>query len=73
MFLTFGTLGALLLAYRSGLIKATENFKLGIFAATGGIALLYLVSFVLGFFGTSVPLIHASGTCRHRASACSSS
>ena len=39
--LTFGTLGALLLAYRSGLIKATENFKLGVFAATGGIALLY--------------------------------
>ena len=62
VFLTFGTLGALLLAYRSGVIKATENFKLGIFAATGGIALLYLVSFVLSFFGASVPLIHSSGT-----------
>ncbi len=43
-------------------MKATENFKLGIFAATGGIALLYLASFVLGFFGMSVPLIHSSGT-----------
>ena len=62
VFLTFGTLGALLLAYRSGLIKATENFKLGIVAATGGIALLYFLSFVLGFFGISVPLIHSSGT-----------
>ncbi len=62
VFLTFGTLGALLLAYRSGVIKATENFKLGIVAATGGIALLYLVSFVLSFFGMSVPLIHSSGT-----------
>jgi uncharacterized YccA/Bax inhibitor family protein len=62
VFLTFGTLAALLLAYRSGLVKATENFKLGIFAATGGIALLYLVSFVLGFFGMGVPLIHSSGT-----------
>jgi uncharacterized YccA/Bax inhibitor family protein len=61
VFLTFGTLAALLLAYRSGLVKATENFKLGIFAATGGIALLYLASFVLGFFGMSVPLIHSSG------------
>lgn len=58
--LTFGTLGALLLAYRSGLIKATENFKLGIFAATGGIALLYLVSMGLGFFGVKVPYIHSS-------------
>jgi uncharacterized YccA/Bax inhibitor family protein len=62
VFLTFGTLGALLLAYRSGVIKATENFKLGVAAATGGIALLYLASFVLGFFGISVPLIHSSGT-----------
>ncbi len=61
VFLTFGTLAALLVAYRSGLIKATENFKLGIFAATGGIALVYLASFVLGFFGMSVPLIHSSG------------
>ena len=62
VFLTFGTLGALLMAYRSGMIQATENFKLGVVAATGGIALLYLLSFVLGFFGVSVPLIHSSGT-----------
>jgi uncharacterized YccA/Bax inhibitor family protein len=62
VFLTFGTLGALLLAYRSGVIKATENFKLGVVAATGGIALLYLLSFILGFFRVSVPLIHSSGT-----------
>jgi uncharacterized YccA/Bax inhibitor family protein len=61
-FATFGTLAALLLAYRSGLIKATENFKLGVFAATGGIAILYLVSFVMGFFGKSIPFIHQSGT-----------
>ena len=56
--LTFGTLAALLLAYRSGLIRATENFKLGLFAATGGIFLLYLVSMVMGFFGRSIPFIH---------------
>jgi len=62
VFLTFGTLGALLVAYRSGMIRATENLKLGIFAATGGIALVYLLSFVLGFFGVTVPLIHTSGT-----------
>ena len=61
VFLTFGTLGALLFAYRSGIIRATENFKLGIFAATGGIGLVYLLSFILGFFGISVPLIHSNG------------
>ncbi|WP_411850063.1 Bax inhibitor-1/YccA family protein [Stenotrophomonas sp. LGBM10] len=60
--LTFGTLFALLVAYRSGLIKVTENFKLGVVAATGGIALLYLASFVLSFFNINVPVIHeASG------------
>ena len=59
--LTFGTLAALLIAYRSGLINATENFKLGVVAATGGIALLYLVNIVMGFFGKSMPFIHDSG------------
>ena len=59
--LTFCTLFALLFAYRAGLIKATENFKLGIFAATGGIALIYVVSMLLGFFGVSVPYIHEAG------------
>jgi uncharacterized YccA/Bax inhibitor family protein len=58
--LTFGTLAALLLAYRSGLIRATENFKLGVVAATGGIFVLYLVSMVMGFFGRSIPFIHDS-------------
>ena len=60
VFLTFGTLAALLLAYRSGLIKPTENFKLGIAAATGGIFFIYLISFILGFFGINIPLIHGN-------------
>jgi uncharacterized YccA/Bax inhibitor family protein len=59
--MTFATLVALLLAYRSGVIRATENFKLGVVAATGGIALFYLVQFVLGFFGVRFAVIHGSG------------
>ena len=59
--LTIGTLFCLLLAYRSGLIKATENFKLGVAAATGGIALIYLATLVLGIFGINMPFIHESG------------
>jgi uncharacterized YccA/Bax inhibitor family protein len=60
--LTFGTLAALLMAYRSGVIKATENFKLGVVAATGGIALLYLVNLGMHLFGMNgVPFIHDSG------------
>lgn len=61
VFLTIGTLLALLAAYRSGWIRATENFKLGVVAATGGIVLVYLMSFVLGLFGVGIPLIHGSG------------
>ena len=61
--LTFGTLAALLLAYRSGLIKATENFKLGVVAATGGIALLYLVNIGMRLFGfEGMGFIHEGST-----------
>jgi uncharacterized YccA/Bax inhibitor family protein len=59
--LTFTTFAGLLMAYTSGLIQATENFKLGVTAATLGIFGLYLVTFVLGFVGVSVPFIHSTG------------
>tara|TARA_B100000941_G_scaffold225082_1_gene167330 strand:- start:88 stop:828 length:741 start_codon:yes stop_codon:yes gene_type:complete len=62
VFLTFGTLGSLLLAYMSGLIKATENFKLGVFAATGGIAVLYLINFIMGFFSSGLGIISSNNT-----------
>lgn len=59
--LTFGTLLALLAAYKSGIIRVTERFRLGVVAATGGIALIYVASMLLGFFGVNVPYIHESG------------
>ncbi len=59
--LTFGTLFCLLGAYKSGMIKATENFKLGIAAATGGLMIFYLISFVLSFFGVSMGLFFGNG------------
>ncbi len=59
--LTFGTLFCLLLAYKSKLIKVTENFKLGVVAATGAIFLIYIVSMVMGFFGVAIPFVHESG------------
>jgi uncharacterized YccA/Bax inhibitor family protein len=59
--LTFGTLFVLLLAYRSGVIKVTEKFRLGIVAATGGIAVFYLLELVLGFFGMHFAAINGSG------------
>ncbi|MDD5429641.1 MAG: Bax inhibitor-1/YccA family protein [Candidatus Omnitrophica bacterium] len=59
--LTFGVLFCLLAIYKSGIIKVTDNFKLGVVAATGGIALLYLVSIIAGFFGVSFSFIHEGG------------
>lgn len=58
---TMGTFLALLLAYRSHLIRATENFKLGVVAATGGIALVYILQVVLRMFGINMPYINDSG------------
>jgi uncharacterized YccA/Bax inhibitor family protein len=60
--LTFGTLFVMLLAYKTGMIRATQGFKLGVIAATGGIAIFYLVEMVLGgFFHMHVPAINGSG------------
>jgi uncharacterized YccA/Bax inhibitor family protein len=59
--LTVAVLVGLLAAYQMNLIKATENLRLGLFAATAGIALVYLVTIVLGFFGIQIPYIHGSG------------
>jgi uncharacterized YccA/Bax inhibitor family protein len=51
----------MLLAYASGVVPVTEKFKIGLFAATGGIALVYFIDSVLSFFGMRVPLIHDAG------------
>ncbi len=59
--LTFGTLFVMLLAYKTGMIRATQGFKLGVIAATGGIAVFYLVEMVLSFFHVTVPAVNGSG------------
>jgi uncharacterized YccA/Bax inhibitor family protein len=60
--LTFGVLAVMLVLYRSGIIKVTDRFRMIVVAATGGIALFYLVTIVLGFFHVSVPLLYGGGT-----------
>ncbi len=59
--LTFGTMVALLLAYRSGMIRVTDKFRLGIVAATGGIAVFYVIEIILGFFGVHFTAVNGSG------------
>ncbi|WP_123040911.1 Bax inhibitor-1/YccA family protein [Cohnella candidum] len=59
--LTMSVFLALLLAYKTRVVRATENFKLGVIAATAGIAIVYLINIVLHFFGMNVPYLHDNG------------
>jgi len=52
--LTFGTLFVMLLAYKSGLIKVTQKFRMGVVAATGGIMVFYLLTWLLSIFHISL-------------------
>ena len=58
--LTFGVFMAMLVIYRLGIIRATERFRIGVVAATGGIALMYFISFILSFFGVQMSFLHSS-------------
>ena len=58
--LTVSIFIALLFAYKTKIIKPTENFKLGIFAATGGIFLVYIASWIMAIFGSSMPIMDPS-------------
>ena len=62
IFLTFGILAALLMAYKSKIIQPTENFKLGVFAATGGIAIMYFISFIMSFFGSGISILNVNNS-----------
>ena len=59
--LTFATLFVMLFAYKTGIIRATERFKLGVIAATGGIAVFYLVVMVLNLFHVNVGILYGGG------------
>ena len=60
--ITFGVVIAMFVLYRFEIIKATQKFKTIIFTATAGVAIFYLLAFVLRFFNIEMPLIHSSGT-----------
>ncbi|MBF0593531.1 MAG: Bax inhibitor-1/YccA family protein [Candidatus Omnitrophica bacterium] len=59
--LTFATLFCLLMAYKTGIIRVTEKFRLGIFVATAAIMVIYLINMVMGFFHASMPFIAGGG------------
>ena len=58
--LTFGVFFIMLFLYRSNVIKVTQKFKLGIIAATGGIALVYLAGFIFSLFGVQFSFLYGN-------------
>jgi len=58
--LTLAVFAAMLFLYRSGIIKVTRKFMMGVFAATAGVTLVYLVSFIGGFFGMNTSFLYGS-------------
>lgn len=55
-----GVLVVMLALYRTGVIKVTQRFRMGVIAATGGILLLYLAAWLLSAF-THVNMSFAYG------------
>ena len=60
--LTLLVLFIMLVIHKTGIIPVTQQFRTGVVMATGAIALLYLISFGLSFFGIHIPYIHQGGT-----------
>jgi len=58
--LTMATLLAMLMVYKSGLIKVTKKFRMGVSMAVGAIMIVYLISWVGFYAGFEVPFIHES-------------
>ena len=59
--LTFGVFIIMLFLYKSKVIKATENFKSWVVAATGSIALIYIISLFWWLtWWFNIPYIHES-------------
>ncbi len=59
---TIGILFAMLMIYRSGVIKVDDRFRTGVMMATFGVFIVYMIDIVLSFFGIHVPMIHEGGT-----------
>jgi len=55
--LTILVLFSMLFAYRSKIIKPTQNFKLAIFSSIMAIFVLYFIGFFMGLFGTGLSIL----------------
>lgn len=59
--LTIGILFTMLFLYKSKLVVVTDKLRMGVMMATGAIAIVYMLNFVLSFFGIHIPYLHQGG------------
>ncbi len=59
--LTLAILFSMLFIYKMEIIKVTQKFRSGVIMATMGIMLVYVLNFVLSFFGIRIPFLHEGG------------
>lgn len=52
----------MLFLYKSNIIPVTNKLRTGIVMATGAVFLVYMLSWILGFFGLNIPYLHEGGT-----------
>jgi uncharacterized YccA/Bax inhibitor family protein len=56
--LTLACAVGMYLLYSFKIIQATQKFKAIVMTATAGIAIFYLITWVIGFFGITIPFLH---------------
>jgi uncharacterized YccA/Bax inhibitor family protein len=59
--LTIGVFLLMLFLYATRIIKVTDKLRMGIVAATGAVALLYVVDLIARLFGSDIGFIHSGG------------
>lgn len=59
--LTFALLFLMLFIYKTGIIKVTNKFRVGVVMATGAVLMVYVLSWILGMFGINIPFLHEGG------------
>ena len=57
---TASVFAVMLVLYRTRIIKVTDKFRRTVIIATIGVMVLYLVSFVISLFGTTLPFLDGS-------------
>ncbi len=60
LILTFSCLGIMLVLYRFRIVRVTEKLRSVVMVATMAIGVTYMISMIMGIWGSQIPMIHQS-------------